>query len=154
MSTSINRVTLCGRLGKDPDVRTLENGTKVANFSLATGGEKYTNKEGREIEVPTQWHNIVCWRSLAELSEKYLKKGQAVTIFGEINYRKYTDKDNVERITTDIVATDLFFGSSAQGDKAQSDYQQAAAPATAPAPQAAPALFPPQQNGQSDDLPF
>ena len=153
MAKSINQVILCGRLGSDPNVRVLDSGIKVANFSLATGGEKYTRQDGREIEVPTQWHSIICWKNLADLSEKYLKKGQAVTIFGEINYRKYTDSNGVDRITTDIVASDIFFsGSSDGGQKAQTESRPTTQAAPQPAPQAAPGLFP--EKKPDDGLPF
>lgn len=116
MAKSINQVTLCGRLGGDPNVRVLDNGTKVCNFSLATGGDEYTTKDGREVKVPTQWHSIVCWRTLADFAEKALKKGSAVTVIGEINYREYQDTNGVKRMMTDIVATDLFMGGAPMGN--------------------------------------
>ncbi|MBL7828548.1 MAG: single-stranded DNA-binding protein [Saprospiraceae bacterium] len=98
----INKVTLIGNLGGDPEIRHLENGTAVGRFSLATN-ENYKDKEGN-WQKQTEWHNIVVWRELAERAEKQLKKGMLVYVEGKISYRKYTDKDGHERTTTDIVA--------------------------------------------------
>ena len=98
----INKVILVGNLGKDPDVRHLENGTKVASFSLATS-ESYKNKEGQKVDS-TEWHNIVVWRNLAEIAEKYLKKGNTIYLEGKIRSRSWTDKENIKRYTTEIVA--------------------------------------------------
>lgn len=100
----VNKVMLVGHLGKDPEIRTLENGTKVASFSLATT-ESYRNKENQRVEQ-TEWHNIVLWRSLAEISEKYLKKGNLVFIEGSIRTRSY-EKDGQKRFITEIVANDM-----------------------------------------------
>lgn len=98
----INKVTLIGRLGSDPEVRRLEGGSVVARFSLATS-DAYKDKDGNFQET-TEWHNIVIWRELAERAEKMLKKGTLVYLEGKISYRKYTDKDNVEKSVTDITA--------------------------------------------------
>ena len=89
MSKSINQVLLIGNVGKNSEVRTLENNVKVATFSLATSTGGYRKQDGTEVPEKTQWHNIVCWRSLAELVEKFIHKGDKVTIFGTINYREY-----------------------------------------------------------------
>lgn len=97
----INKVTLIGNLGGDPEIRTLENGTPVGRFSLATN-ENYKDKEGN-WQTQTEWHNVVVWRELAERA-KNLKKGSTVYVEGKISYRKYTDKDGVEKTMTDIVA--------------------------------------------------
>lgn len=101
----INKVTLIGHLGADPEVRTLESGAKVGRFSLATN-ENYKDKDGNWQKL-TEWHNVVIWRDLAERAESQLKKGMFVYVEGKINYRKYTDKDGAERTTTDIVANTL-----------------------------------------------
>lgn len=95
---------LVGNLGKDPDVRTLENGVKVASFSLATT-ESYRNKENQRVDQ-TEWHNIVVWRNLAEITEKYLKKGHLVFIEGSLRTRSY-EKDGQKRYITEIVAFDM-----------------------------------------------
>jgi single-strand DNA-binding protein len=99
----INKVTLIGRLGGDPEVRHLEGGAAVARFSLATN-EYYKDKEGN-LQETTEWHNVVVWRDLAERAEKQLKKGGMVYVEGKISYRKYTDKEGAERTITDIVAS-------------------------------------------------
>ncbi len=101
----LNRVTLIGRLGKDPEVRRLESGAAVAKFSLATS-ETYKDKDGNKQET-TEWHNIVVWRTQAEIAEKYLKKGMLVYLEGKLTYRDYTDKDNVKKFFTEIVASDF-----------------------------------------------
>lgn len=89
----INKVTLIGNLGGDPEIRHLDNGTAVGRFSLATN-ENYRDKDGNWQKL-TEWHNIVVWRELAERAEKMLKKGMQVYVEGKISYRKYTDKDGV-----------------------------------------------------------
>lgn len=99
----INKVTLIGHLGKDPEIRTLENGTKVGTFTLATN-ENFKDKTDNWQTV-TEWHNIVVWRGQAERAERDLKKGSLAYIEGKITHRKYNDKDGIERSTTDIVAS-------------------------------------------------
>ncbi len=99
----INKVTLIGNLGGDPEIRHLENGTAVGRFSLATN-ESYKDKDGA-WQTQTEWHNIVVWRELAERAEKQLKKGMPVYVEGKITYRKYAGSDGVERNVTDIVAS-------------------------------------------------
>ncbi len=101
----INKVILVGNLGKDPEVRTVQSGAQVARFSLATS-ESYTNKEGQKIEN-TEWHNIVLWRGLAGVAEKYLKKGNKVYIEGKLRNRQYDDKDGNKKYVTEIEATDM-----------------------------------------------
>jgi single-strand DNA-binding protein len=99
----MNRVTLIGNLGKDPEVRRLENGAAVGKFSIATT-EGYKDAAG-EWQNQTEWHDIVVWRAQAELAEKFLKKGTGVYIEGKLTHRKWTDKDNIERYTTEVVAS-------------------------------------------------
>lgn len=98
----INKVTLIGNLGADPEVRHLESGVMVARFPVATN-ETYKDKDGNFQQV-TEWHNVVAWRELAERAEKMLKKGMLVYVEGKISYRKYTAQDGQERFVTDIVA--------------------------------------------------
>ncbi len=105
MNALRNKVQLIGRLGQDPEIKTLESGKKVAHFNLATN-ESYRNAEGTKIDETT-WHSIVAWNGLAELSSKFLGKGREVCIEGRISYRSYTDKNGVQRNVTEIVATDL-----------------------------------------------
>jgi len=101
----VNKVILVGNLGKDPETRTIQNGSLVARFSVATS-ETYTNKEGQRVEN-TEWHNVVVWRGLATIAEKYLKKGNKVYIEGKLRTRQYEDKDGVKKYTTDVEATDM-----------------------------------------------
>lgn len=98
----INKVTLIGNLGGDPEVRHLESGAMVARFSLATN-ESYKDKDGNWQNL-TEWHNVVVWRELAERAEKQLKKGMMVYVEGKISYRKYTTQEGQERNLTDINA--------------------------------------------------
>ena len=92
---SFNKVILIGNVGKDPEVRHLETGIAVATFTLATT-ERYRNKAG-ELQDQTEWHNIVCWRNLAELSEKYIKKGGQIFVEGKIRTRSWTDQTGAKR---------------------------------------------------------
>jgi single-strand DNA-binding protein len=101
----INKVILLGNLGKDPEVRNLENGSIVAKFPLATS-ETYKNKNGEKIET-TEWHNIVLWRGLAEIAEKFLRKGSKVYIEGKIRTRSYDDKDGNKKYITEIEGDNL-----------------------------------------------
>ncbi len=98
----INKVILIGNLGRDPEVKTLESGTKMARFSVATN-ESYKDKSG-EWQTLTEWHNIVLWRSLAERAERELKKGNMVYIDGKLTTRKWSDKDGQDRYSTEVVA--------------------------------------------------
>tara|TARA_B100001989_G_C24318017_1_gene353749 strand:- start:209 stop:628 length:420 start_codon:yes stop_codon:yes gene_type:complete len=101
----VNKVILVGNLGKDPDVRYLDSGVAVANFSLATT-ENYKNKQGEKVSQ-TEWHNIVLWRGLAEVAEKWLKKGSSVYIEGKIRTNKWEDKEGNTRYNTEILADNM-----------------------------------------------
>jgi len=103
----VNKVILIGRLGKDPEVKTLDNGTKVASFSLATS-EKYKDKSSGEMVETTEWHSITMWRQLAELAEKYLKKGKEVYLEGKLQTRQY-EKDGVTKYATNVVVHQMQF---------------------------------------------
>ena len=105
MSRGLNKVMLIGNLGQDPEVRSTADGTKVATLSLATNFT-FKNAKGDKI-TQTEWHRITVWRGLAEIAENYLKKGAKLFIEGRISYGKFTDKEGVERYTTEIVATEL-----------------------------------------------
>lgn len=102
---SVNKVILVGNVGKDPDVRYLDNGVARCTFSLATS-ETYKNKSG-EKTTQTEWHNVVMWRELAKIAESYVKKGMQLYIEGKISTRKYQDKDGVQRQITEIVADSM-----------------------------------------------
>jgi single stranded DNA-binding protein (ssb) len=100
---SINKVILVGNVGKDPEVRYLEKNVAVANFSLATTERGYTMQNGTQVPERTEWHNIVAWRGLAELAEKYIRKGSQLYIEGKLQTRSW-EKDGVKRYTTEIYA--------------------------------------------------
>ena len=102
---SLNKVMLIGNLGKDPDVRAIPSGVKVANFPIATS-ESYTGKDGQRVEK-TEWHNIVMWRGLAEVAEKYLKKGNPVFIEGKLQTRSWEDQNGQKKYMTEIVADNM-----------------------------------------------
>lgn len=106
MAGSVNKVILIGNLGKDPEVRHLENGAVVANFSIATS-ETYLDKATNERKEITDWHNIVVWRGLAEVVEKYVRKGTKVYVEGKLKTRQWQDAEGNTRYTTEIVADNL-----------------------------------------------
>ena len=106
MAGSVNKVILIGNLGRDPEVRHLENGAVVANFPIATS-ETYKDRNSGERVSQTEWHNIVVWRGLAEVAEKYLKKGNSVYIEGKLKTRNWEDKDGNKRYVTEVVCNEL-----------------------------------------------
>jgi single-strand DNA-binding protein len=97
----LNKVMLIGNLGKTPEVRNLENNVKVAHFSLATT-ESYKDEKG-ETHSNTEWHNIVLWRNLADLAEKYLTKGSTIYLEGKLKTRSYQDKNGTTKYVTEII---------------------------------------------------
>src|ERR1700709_703100 len=99
--SGINKVILVGHLGKDPEIRQLEGGVSVASFPLATS--ETFNKDGKKVEQ-TEWHNIVLWRSLAEVAAKFLQKGKLVYIEGKLRTRSFEDKEGIKKYTTEVVA--------------------------------------------------
>ncbi len=109
MNTLRNQVQLIGHLGKKPEIINLENGNKLAKFTLATN-ENYKNAKGDRVEN-TQWHQLTAWGKTAEIAEMFLDKGKEVAIKGKLAYNSYTDKEGVKRYTTDIVVQEiLMFG--------------------------------------------
>lgn len=102
---SVNKVILVGNVGKDPETRHLESGATVTRFPFATS-EVYRNKEGEKV-TNTDWHNVVLWRNLAEIADKYVKKGSQLYIEGRIKTRSYTDKDGITKYVTEIVGDNL-----------------------------------------------
>lgn len=115
---NLNRVMLIGRLGKDPEVRYLENGAAVAKFSVATT-EYYKAKSG-EMKETTEWHDIILWRLWAEKAEKSLKKGKLVYVEGKLTHRKWQDADGNNRRSTEVVGH--LFRLLEKRDNANSDY--------------------------------
>ena len=147
--SGVNKVILVGRLGKDPEVRNLDNGVAVANFTMATS-ETYKDRTTGEKKETTEWHNIVLWRGLAEVSQKYLHKGDLVYIEGKLRTRSW-EKEGVTRYTTEIVADNMTMlgsrGGSSTGGSG-SDYNSRSAERTPSESYSAPA------DNSTDDLPF
>lgn len=145
----VNKVILIGNVGADPEVRYLDGGVAVANLRLATT-ESYKNKNGEKVDQ-TEWHSIVIWRGLAEVVEKYVKKGMRLYIEGRIRTRSWDDQNGVKRYTTEIYADNMQMLSNRQdsGDSGR-NYENPAssAPATSGAPSG---ISTPDDN---DDLPF
>ena len=104
---AVNKVILIGNVGKDPEVRYVESNVAVANFPLATSERGYTSRSGAQIPERTEWHNIVLWRGLAEVAEKYVKKGTQLYIEGKLRTRSWTDSNNIQRYTTEIFADNM-----------------------------------------------
>lgn len=146
--SGVNKVILVGRLGKDPEVRHLENGTTVANFSMATS-ETYKDRQTGERREQTEWHNVVLWRGLAEVAEKYVKKGDMIYIEGKLRTRSW-EKDGVTRYTTEIVGDNMtMLGGGSGGSSSQSSSEDYSSQpmASNPTPNTA-------ASDATDDLPF
>ena len=101
----LNRVTLIGNIGNDPEYKTLQDGTSVAKFSIATT-ESYRLKNG-EIQSHTDWHTIITWRGLATFASQYIHKGSLIYVEGKLRNRQYEDKDRVKKYVTEIVAEQI-----------------------------------------------
>jgi single-strand DNA-binding protein len=150
--SGVNKVILVGRLGKDPEVRNLENGATVANFTIATS-ESYKDRTTGEKKEITEWHNIVLWRGLAEISQKYLHKGDMIYIEGKLRTRSW-EKEGVTRYTTEVVADNMTMLStrgSGGGGNNGGGYSSGE-----PVRQSAdrPPDFTPGSESGTDDLPF
>ena len=154
----INKVTLVGRLGSDPEIRTLESGAMVAKFSVATS-ENYRDRAG-EWQEQTEWHDVVVWRSLAERAQEYLRKGTLVYIEGKLSHRKWQDKDGNNRRTTEVVGS--YYRVMPTAPRNGGNYMPSEEPVTsaaappprtaAPATPASPAAAATDDDGE--DLPF
>jgi single-strand DNA-binding protein len=111
MSGSVNKVILIGNLGRDPEIRSLENGVKLARFSMATS-ETYNDRSSGEKKEITEWHNIVAWRGLAEVAEKYFLKGMKIYVEGRLKTRSWQDDSNMTKYSTEIIAENMTILSS------------------------------------------
>ncbi len=163
MSRSLNKVTLIGNLGQDPEVRSTSTGGRVANFSLATS--RQWSGQGGEKQEKTEWHKVVAWNNakggtgLADVVERFCKKGDKVYVEGRIEYRSWQDKDGQTRYTTEIIANEIIL-LSGKGGGSEAGFSGAKAPAAAGAAAKkegkseafddVPAAF----DGEEDDLPF
>lgn len=136
---SVNKVILLGHVGKDPEVRSLEGGIKVATFSLATTEKGYKMQNGTQVPDRTEWHNIVTWRGIAETIEKFVHKGDKLYLEGKIRTRSYDDNKGVKRYVTEVFVDDM---------QMLSPKPQQVAPPPAPVyqPQPAPQYSTNQQN--------
>jgi len=166
---SVNKVILVGNCGRDPEVRYAASGMAVATVSIATSSKRKDKASGEMIEE-TQWHRVTFYERLAEIAGEYLKKGGSVYIEGRLKYGKYTDKDGVERNTTDIVASEMQLlggrtgagGGAGMGGGGEEGYTPAprSAPPARSAPAARPASAPAASKPASgfddmdDDIPF
>ena len=144
----VNKVILVGNLGKDPEVRHLESGVMVANFPLATT-ESYRDRNTGERRQVTEWHNIVLWRGLAEISEKYLKKGNQVYIEGKLRTRSWQDQEGNTRYTTEVVADNMTMLGGRPADAMPASTPAVTSEVPAAASQNITAV-----SDDSDDLPF
>ncbi|MBP5562715.1 MAG: single-stranded DNA-binding protein [Bacteroidales bacterium] len=152
--SGINKVILVGYLGKDPEIRTFENGTKKASFSLATT-EYRKDKDGNRIEM-TEWHNIIMWRNLAELAEKYLSKGRQIYVEGRLRTRNWDDANGVKRYITEVEANSFTFLSPKENSTPTVTQVPNQTVVVAPPPQPQPVPPEPKvpEENFSDDLPF
>ena len=169
---SVNKVTLIGNLGRDPEVRYTPNGAAVCNVSIATTRNWKDKNSGDKVEE-TEWHRVVFYDRLAEIAGEYLKKGRSVYVEGRLKTRKWQDKDGKDTYTTEIVAEQMQllggreggsggggYGAPAGGDDfgdTPAPAPRAAAPRQAPAPRPAPAPAPKSATGfddMDDDIPF
>ncbi len=156
---SVNKVILVGNVGKDPEVRYLDNDVAVANFTLATTERGFTSRDGQTIPDRTEWHNIVVWRGLAKVVENYVKKGSQIYIEGKLRTRSYDDKDGNKRYTTEVFVDNLQLlgkksdnpGSSSQ-PAAPMGNTQTQSPSTTAANTSQEDTF--LGNDETDDLPF
>ncbi len=122
MGRSVNKVTLIGTLGRDPEVRYMPNGTAVANLSLATD-ESYNDKQtGQKVEA-TEWHRLTVYGKLAEIIQQYLKKGAKAYFEGKLRTREW-EKDGIKRYTTEIIVSDMVMLGSSESNHQQQPYQQ------------------------------
>lgn len=159
MSRSLNKVTLIGNLGADPEVRSTANGSRVATLSLATS-RQWKNQSG-ERQEKTEWHRVVLWNNkgsgLADIAEKYTKKGDKVYVEGSIEYRSWQDREGQTRYTTEIVGRELILlsGRSGGGGGEHSEEGSSARMATSAAKKDESFDdFPEALDGEDDDLPF
>lgn len=153
---SVNKVILIGNVGKDPDVKYFDNGSVVANFTLATTERGYTAANGTQIPDRTEWHNIVCWRGLAKVAEQFIKKGVQVYIEGKIRSRTYDDANGVKRYVNEIYADNLELLGSRRREEGDSPQMNSNYPTqnNSESYSGGNSYNAPQSNFEEDDLPF
>ncbi|MBP6385465.1 MAG: single-stranded DNA-binding protein [Pseudarcicella sp.] len=149
----VNKVILLGNLGQDPEIRNLPNGSKVANFSIATS-ERYTNKDGQVVDQ-TEWHRIELWDNLATIAEKYLKKGNSAYVEGRIRTEEWQDKEGINRKGIKIRATALtLVGGNNNSENTNNDGAYSNRVSPAEDKKSTKTEFDLKPNDDSDDLPF
>lgn len=158
MSRSLNKAMLIGNLGADPEVRTTNSGAKVANFSLATNRQWTT--AGGEKQEKTEWHRVICWNNkgaqLADVAERFLKKGDRVYVEGRIEYRTWEDREKQTRYVTEIIAREVIMltpRGAGEGELAPARAAARAAPEGGGKSESLDA-FPEALDAEDDDLPF
>ena len=152
MAGTVNKVILIGNLGKDPEVRVLENGVKLVRFPIATS-ESYVDKATGERRVVTDWHNIVLWRGLADVASKYLSKGQKIYVEGKLKTRSWTDEMGVKKYSTEVVGDNMTMLSS-KGEFAQSENLNSPDFSSEGTPNSPEPLSDNLMEDSNDDLPF
>jgi single-strand DNA-binding protein len=156
MARGVNKVTLIGNLGADPEVRATTSGSRVANVRVATA-ESWMDKNTGQRQERTEWHRVIFFGRLAEIVEQYLAKGSQVYIEGRLQTRKWQDQNGQDRYTTEIVANEMqMLGGRGGGDQAGQGQYQNTAPMDSPAPAQRPAVAAssgPEINFD-DDIPF
>jgi len=151
MARGINKVILVGNLGKEPEVKLLEGNVKLARFSLATS-EVYRDRNTNEERTLTEWHNIVLWRGLADIAERFLHKGSQVYIEGKIKTRSWEDENKVTRYATEIVADNInLLGGTNRNDNEGTSSQSSTTSQNEADPTA---RYMANSNNAEDDLPF
>ena len=159
---SVNKVILIGNLGKDPEVRYLPSGSAICNLTIATSRQSKDKVSGEKQEE-TEWHRVVMFDRLAEISGEYLKKGKSVYIEGRLRTRKWTDKEGVERYSTEIVAQEMTMlggrdsgggGGGGSADEGSGSNAARSAPGPRPAPSKPAAKSATGFDDMDDDIPF
>ena len=147
MNGTVNKVILIGNLGKDPEIRRLENGAVVATFSIATS-ESFTDKNSGEKKEITDWHDIVLWRGLAEIAEKYIRKGTKIYVEGKLKKRSWQDKEGNIKYNTEVIGEELTILSRLEiSDKTAASYNSSGTPNL-------PSDMPGLSSSSDDDSPF
>lgn len=149
--SGVNKVILVGRLGKDPEIRNLENGASVANFTMATS-ETYKDKTTGDRKEVTEWHNIVLWRGLADIAAKYLHKGDMIYVEGKLRTRSW-EKEGVTRYTTEIIGDNMTMLSTQRSGNSGGGYERSNSQYSGGGNQAE-EFKASGDNSATDDLPF
>jgi single-strand DNA-binding protein len=149
--SSLNKVMLLGRLGRDPEIKYSAAGTAICNISVATSENI---KKGNDFEEKTEWHRIVVFGSQAENTSKFLKKGSLVFIEGRIQYRSYQDKDGNDKYVTEIIANMVRFLDLKESGGSDRTYQSSSSPAAKPESSEKQPSEPTSIDNEEDDLPF